>query len=144
MHVRAQIRQKVVEALTGLPTTANEVFKGRTRSLPAGHQPTLLIYVTDERSDTDAMGGILGRELTAVVEGRVTSAGVPDDTLDTIALEVEPAMVGVPLLGGLVKEVTLTSTLINTQAPGDAHAGEIIMKFRVQYRTKENAPDTAV
>lgn len=144
MHVRAQIRQNVVEALTGLPTTSDQVFPGRTRPLTANHPPTLLVYVTDERSDSDAMGGILGRELTLAVEGRVTSADVPDGTLDQIALEVEPAMIARPLLGGLANEVTLTSTLINTQAPGDAHAGEIIMKFRVAYRTTESAPDTAI
>lgn len=143
MHVRAQIRQKVVEVLTGLPTTTDQVFPGRTRPLAANHAPTLLVYVTDERSDPDAMG-ILGRELTLAVEGRVTSADVPDGTLDQIALEVEPAMVARPLLGGVVSEVTLMSTLINTQAPGDAQAGEIIMKFRVAYRTTEIAPDTAV
>lgn len=144
MHVRAQIRAKIVEVLTGLPTTTDQVFPGRTRPLAADHAPTLLVYVTDEHSDNDAMGGILGRGLTVAVEGRVITANVPDDILDTIALEVEPAMVADPSLGRLVKEVTLTSTVINTKAPGDAHAGEIIMKYRVQYRTTESAPDTAV
>jgi hypothetical protein len=143
-HVRAQIRAKIVEALQGLPTTGANVFPGRTRPLGDAHAPTLLVYVTTEQSDNDAMGGVLGRILNVVVEGRVIMADVPDDTLDTIAKEVEPAMVARPLLGGLVKEVTLISTAIQTQAPGQSHAGEVVMKFRVQYRTLETAPDTAI
>jgi hypothetical protein len=71
-------------------------------------------------------------------------AAVPDDTLDAIALEVEPAMVADFTLGGLAREVTLMSTTIETVAPGDAHAGEVSMEYHVFYRTRENAPETAV
>jgi hypothetical protein len=142
-HVRAQISDWVRAHLTGLPTTGDNVFKGRTRKLPAGHPATLLIYVRAEQSEPDAMG-ILGRALRLRVEGRVTMADVPDDTLDTIALEVEPAMVADPTLGGLAREVSLISTTIEAQAPGDAHVGEIALEYRIFYRTMENAPDVAV
>lgn len=143
-HVRAQIRAAMVAALTGLPTTGSNVFEGRTRPLSANHPPSWLVYVRSERSDSDAMGGILRRELTVRTEGRVIMASVPDGTLDDMALEAEPAMVADPSLGGLVLEITLIGTTINTQAPGDAHAGEVALDWRVVYRTRETAPGAAV
>lgn len=144
MHARAAIRAAIVAALTGLPTTAARVYAGRTRPLPSDAGACLLIYAVDETSDADAMGVVLARTLTVVVEGRVIMAGAPDETLDQIALEVEPAMIVRPLLAGLAQEVTLIGTTINVQAPGEHHVGEVIMRFRVRYRTKEGSPATAV
>jgi hypothetical protein len=143
-HVRTQIRSAAVAALAGLATTGANVFAGRTRPLAKDHPHTLLVYAIEERSDTDAMGGILARILTLAVEGRVTTDDEPDDLLDQIALEVEPVMVAQPLLGGLVLEITLQATRIMTLPAGERHAGEIRMEFRVLYRTQETAPDTAV
>jgi len=142
-HVRAQIRAAAVQALMGLPTTADRVYSGRTRPLAQGHRPSLLIYAIEERSDTHA-GSKLLRELTLAIEGRVVMADVPDDILDSIALEVEPALIRRPLLGGRALEVTLTATRITTEAPGENHVGEIRMEFRVQYRTDESDPSVAV
>lgn len=147
-HVRNQIRDAVVTLLTGLSTTGAEVYPGRTRPLPAGHAPTLLVYAVSERAQIHAQGGGAGaiqiRDLTLAIEGRVTMAGVPDDTLDTIAAEVETAMVADPSLGGLTVEVTLISTRIDTQSPGESQAGEVRLEYRVVYRTRENAPETAI
>jgi hypothetical protein len=143
-HVRSQLRAAGVADLTGLPTTGANVFSGRTRPLKADHPPSLLVYMVEERSDTDAMGGILARDVKLAVEGRTVTPDPPDDLLDTIALEVETAITTAPLLGGLALEVTLTATRILTLAQGESHTGEIRMEFRVQYRTRENAPATAV
>src|SRR5688572_21711854 len=115
-HVRAQLRANGVEVLKGLPTTLDNVFPGRTWPLKADHPPSLLVYTGDERSDTAAAQGVLGRELTFAVEGRVVSSSPPDDLLDQIALEVEPAMTAQPLLGGLALEVTLSATRSMTQS----------------------------
>lgn len=143
-HVRKQIRDTVVAALTGLTTTGAEVYAGRTRPLSADHAPTLLVYAVSERSEIHSQGGKLLRDLTLAIEGRVMSAGVPDDTLDTIAFEVETAMMADPSLGALTLEVTLTSTRIATQSPGENQAGEIRLEYRVLYRTAESAPNLAV
>jgi hypothetical protein len=144
IHARADIVAAIVTALTGLPTTGNRVDRGRTRPLAAKHRPLLLVYARSEQSDSDAMGGILLRDLRIRIEGRVITADVPDGTLDQIALEVEPAMVADPSLGGRVKEITLIATTINAQAAGDEHAGEITLDYRVLYRTHEHAPATPV
>jgi len=91
MHTRKLIRDAVAALVTGLPTTGNRVLIGRTRSLAAGHLPTLLIYTTEEQSDRPMEGnpGGLGRDLLLAIEGRTSTATPPDDLLDAIASEVE-------------------------------------------------------
>lgn len=147
-HVRTQIRDAVVMALTGLATTGSRVYAGRARPVAADSDPYLLIYATEERSEVEAMGAdpVILRELTLAVEGRAlaSEAAALEETLDRIALEVEPAVVRDSSLGGRTREVTLTATRVAVQAPGEAHAGEVRMEFRVAYRTRESAPHIAV
>ncbi|TAK50238.1 MAG: hypothetical protein EPO23_03260 [Xanthobacteraceae bacterium] len=143
-HVRSQIRAAVVAALSGLATTGARVYPGRTRSLGEDHEPTLLIYTTDERAEIDAMGGILLRRLTLVVDAQVVASGPPDDTLDQIAAEVEPAMILNPSLGGLAKWVLLTATRTAIRADGKRHLGEVRLEYDIGYRTRENNPAMAV
>lgn len=148
-HARAQIRDAVVSALTGLTTTGSRVYSGRTRALAKDHQPSLLVYATSETSDVDASGRKLLRILLLVVEGRVVATGASaasdiESTLDTVASEVEARLTREPSLGGLAQELTLTRTVINAVSPGESHAGEVRMEFRVAYRTRETEPQTAV
>lgn len=148
-HVRQQVRQAIVAALNGLATTGARVHSGRTFPLSQDHAPTLLVYAVSERTQLHAMasGGtsaILLRDLTVAIEGRVMMADVPDDVLEAIAAEVEVAMMADPSLGGRTREVTLLATSINTQSPGQSHAGEVRLDYRVVYRTRENAPHSAV
>lgn len=149
-HVRGQIADRIEEILLDLPTTADRVFKGRTRALKAQHQPSLLVYVRREQSDIISAGNPakLQRIATAVVEGRANATGASaaedvEATLDQIAAEVEPAMAGSPPLGGLAIEVTLTATEIEVIAPGDVHEGRIWMQYRVTYLTLETQPTVA-
>lgn len=138
-------------ALTGLATTDDRVYSGRSRPKEKDAEPYLLVYCTEERSAIDAMGSdpIVERGLTLAVEGRCVAQddeGAQDveERLDQIALEVEPAITADASLGGLTREVTLTGTRIAVQAPGERHAGEVRMEFRVLYRTREQTPGTAV
>jgi len=147
MHARQQIRDAVVALLTGLPTTGARVHAGRTRPLAEDHDPTLLVYTTEERSQADTIGRPVAtlRELTLRVEGRVVSAAVPpDDALDDIAAEVEAAIGADPTLGLGVIDSELTATRILAQAPGQRQAGEITLDYLITYRTRENAPTVIV
>jgi hypothetical protein len=150
-HLRKQIRDAAVTALTGLTTTAANVFPGRARPLAADHPPSLLIYTTEEASDYDSMkadnaaGAVLRRDLTLIVEGRAveTSAAAIEDVLDLIAEEVEPAILTEPPIGGLASEIALAATRITVTAPGESYAGEIQMRFRIVYRARERTPGAA-
>lgn len=142
-HARAQLREAAIADLTGLPTTADRVFAGRTRPLAKDHEPTLLVYAVEETVEIEAFGAVLGRTLTLAVEGRVSAAAPPDDALDAIAAEVEAALLAkAGALLALARSVTLTATRINAQAPGEKHIGAIRLEFAVVYRTREPAPET--
>ncbi len=145
-HVRAQIREAFAARLTGLTTTGPRVYAGRTRPLAKDHDPALLVYATEETSDVAAMGApaTATRALTVMVEGRVSGSAPPDETLDAIAAEVETAIGANWKAGGLAKEVTLVATRLRAQAPGESQLGEVALEFRVSYRTREGAPETAV
>lgn len=150
-HVRKQIRDAVVACLTGLPTTADRVFVGRTRPLAAAHQPTLLVYTRSETS-TRAVKGVppkLERVVILDVEGRVSLPDVPDDTLDQIAGEIEAAMWDLfdgrgTFLGGLAMDIKPVSTELIAEANGDRHVGGVRVEYLVTYRTAEGAPTAAV
>jgi hypothetical protein len=143
-HVRTQIRDAVVTALTGLPTTGTRVFSGRARPMAKDSDPYWLVYATEERVDVHAMGAdpVQERTLTLMVEGRAVASDAEaiEVLLDQIAAEGEPAIVRDASLGGRTQEVTLTAVRINVEAPGERHQGEVRMEFRVVYRTRESAP----
>src|SRR5215470_12026067 len=130
MHTRKLIRDAVAALVTGLPTTANRVFIGRTRPLGAGHLPTLLIYTTEEQSDRPMEGnpGGLGRDLLLAIEGRTSTAMPPDDLLDAIAFEVEGQLRDTNL-DGLVFDTTLLRTTVDVIADGERHTGAIRLEY---------------
>lgn len=146
-HARQQIRDHVAAGLAGLPTTGDRVLVGRTRPLPAGHAPTLLIYMRSETAERAVRGAPpkLERACTLYIDGRVSMAGVPDDVLDDIAAEVEAgvaAMIEHPsalFFGGLAQNVQLRSTELIAEADGDKHIGGVRLEYLVTYRTVEGA-----
>ena len=150
-HVRKQIRDAVVLALTGLPTTSDRVFVGRTRPLSKAHEPTLLVYMRSETSSR-AVKGVppkLDRVVILDVEGRVSMPSVPDDMLDQIAGEVEGAMWGLfdgrgAFLNGLAMDIKPVSTELVAEADGERHIGGVRVEYLVTYRTAEGVPAAAV
>lgn len=146
-HVRTQIRDAAVASLSGLPTTGTRVYSGRSRQLAKDHEPSLLIYCTEETSSIDAAGSdpIMERIVRLLVEGHVvaTEAADMEETLDQIALEVEPVIL-MSSFGGRARAVFLVATRIAVESPGERHSGVIRMEFEVNYRTRESAPDKVV
>ena len=154
-HVRTTIRDTVVTLLTGLQTTGSRVYAGRTRALAEGHDPTLLIYTRRDRrwQDGDTMRGdnpIAGRDLTLIVEARVTKTGATaaadaEDALDQIENEVIPPLINAILseagaLRALATTITWEGSEIEVAAEGERHIGMNRMEFSVLYRIRENAP----
>jgi hypothetical protein len=133
-HVRKLIRDAVATLLTGLPTTDDRVYVGRTRPLMAKHEPALLIYTTEEVSARPMEGNPadVGRDLQLLIDGRVSEGSVPDDLLDQIAYEVEGELRDNDL-DGLVFDIQLVRTMSDVKADGEQHIGGIRMEFRVRY-----------
>jgi hypothetical protein len=144
-HVRQQIREQVGTTLTGLTTTGSNVFQSRVYPLAASNLPGLLIYTLVETSDLDAMGSSqdLMRNLSLAIEGYAKASANLDDTLDTIAKEVETALAADTKLNGLAKNCHLSGTEIQLNGDGDQPIGVVAMTFSVTYRTAHNTPDVA-
>lgn len=144
-HVRRQIREAVAAALMGLPSTGSRVFQSRLNSLKDADLPCLLINTDDERIDAEnaVMGGELTRELKLTVRGVAKITGNLDDTLDAIAEEVEPLLIGSGL-GGLVKRCTLESIKVDMDDVLEKPAGIITLEFTTLYFTTPADPGTAL
>jgi hypothetical protein len=145
-HLRQQIREAVGTTLTGLSTTGSNVFQSRVYPLSASNLPGLLIYTMSESSEpaTMAVQQIMNRELQLIVEGYAKATSNLDDTLDTIAKEVETAMAGDTNIGGLAKNSYLQATEIQLNGEGEQPIGVVAMTFRIDYMTANNTPDTAI
>ena len=90
-HVRQQIRDDIVTTLTGLATTGSNVFRSRIFPLEETNLPALCIYTKSEASEYDTIGlpRSVNRVLDVAVEAYVKGVSNYDNTLDTIAVEVE-------------------------------------------------------
>ena len=110
-HVRQQIRSAIVTALTGLTTTGSNVFRSRIYPLESGKLPGLCIFTRSEavEFDTLTITRSIGRVLEVSVEAYLSATANYDNTLDTIAVEVEEALAADVTLGGLSKDVQVTA-----------------------------------
>ncbi len=94
-HLRKQIRDNVVTALTGLSTTGSRVYAGRVYPIAAANLPSLCVYAKSEEVETTTITRPRTqlRTLTLSVERFAVATSGLDNTLDAISLEVEEALV---------------------------------------------------
>jgi hypothetical protein len=145
-HLRQQIRDAIETTLTGLTTTGSNVFIQRTEPLETSKLPALVISTpTDERTGFAGMGPprTFIRELTVQIEAYAHQSNVVD-LLDTIAAEVETAICADPTLGGLCKDLFITSSEMSLSGESAQPSGINTMQFTVIYHHRENTPETAL
>jgi hypothetical protein len=144
-HVRKQIRDAIVTAVTGLATTGSNVFRSRVYPLEGGKLPGLCVYTRSEavEFDTLTISRSVMRRLDVMVEAYVKSVINYDNTLDTIAVEVEEALASDVTLGGLSKDLQVTA--FEADFAGDGEQTVAVGRFTVEvvYRTAENDVETA-
>lgn len=145
MHVRQQIREAAASALTGLTTTAARVFQSRVRPLRDADLPCLLINTDDEsiESTNAVAGGEIDRTLTLSVRAVAKVSDTLDDTLDTIAEQVEPVLNNATL-GGLVRGLTLERIRVEMDDALEKPAGVLTLEYRAVYFTTPGQPGTAL
>ena len=141
-HARQTIREQVGTTLTGLATTGSNVYQSRVYPLQESNLPALLIYTKEESSEAIVMGSnrVIERELTLAVEAYVKTNSNSDDTIDTIAEEVETAIGADSTLNNKAKDVFLVSTDINYVGEGENPVAVATLNFLVSYCTDENDP----
>jgi len=144
-HVRQQIRDDIVTTLTGLTTTGSNVFRSRIFPLEQTNLPALCIYTKSEASEYDTIGlpRSVNRILDVAVEAYVKGVSNYDNTLDTIAVEVEEAIAADVTLGGVAKDAQITA--FEADFAGDGEQPVAVGRFTVtvEYRTVENDVETA-
>ena len=142
-HVRTQLRDAVVTALTGLATTGARVFASRLLPLRDTDLPCLLVTTNDETiAGQDVHGVLLERALRIGVRCVAKVSGTLDDTLDTMIAEVEITLAG-ETFGGLAKIVDLTAIGIDMDDSLEKPAGVAELSYTVTYYTATGVPGTA-
>jgi len=140
-HKRTSIRNHVTTTLTGLTTTGSNVYESRIYPNELANLPLLNIYSNTETSELSSIGK-LERNLEIVVEGFAKATSNVDETLDTIAKEVEVALAADWSRGGHAKETWLTNTEYELEKIGNQQIGVIKMTFNVLYITTKADPET--
>jgi len=145
-HVRQQIRDDIVTTLTGLTTTGSNVFRSRIFPLEETNLPALCIYTKSEASEYDTIGlpRSVNRILDVAVEAYVKGVSNYDNTLDTIAVEVEEAIAADITLGNLAKDAQITAFEADFAGDGEQPVAVGRFTITVEYRTVENDVETAV
>lgn len=143
-HLRKQIRDAVVTALTGLTTTGTRVYKSRVYPLETGKLPGLCIYTKSEEISTTTINRPRTqiRNLEVIVEAYVMVNTNFDDTIDTISVQVEEALYNNALLGGLAKELNILSFDADYSGEGEKVVGVGRWTVNVIYTDKENDVET--
>ena len=144
-HLRRQIRDAFVTALTGLATTGTKVYAGRVYAMQDANLPGLRIYTNDEENEIASLGvsRTLQRRLQVVVEACFKDATSLDNTGDQILKEVETALGPGVALGG-AKHAHLAGVEIERDGEGEKPAAVLRMTFECLYYTAHGTPDVAL
>ena len=145
-HVRKLIRDNITTTLTGLATTSSNVFQTRLFPLGESKLPALCIYTN---SETTEYGTIKAprtqvRTLEVMVEAYVKDTSVLDNSLDTIAVEIEEALSSDLTRGGYAKDTKIISFDADYTGDGEQSVGIGRFTISVVYATIENDIETAV
>ena len=140
-HKRTSIRNNVTTTLTGLTTTGSNVFESRIYPNELAKLPLLNIYSNTETSELSSIGKI-ERNLEIMIEGFAKATTNIDETLDTIAKEVEVAMATDLTRGGHAKDTFITNTEYELENVGNQQLGVIKITYNVHYLTTKADPET--
>jgi hypothetical protein len=145
-HVRQSIRDDIIDTVTGLSATGTRVYKSRVYPMDASKLPGLCVYSKDESSTVLTMGPnrTISRTLTIVIESYVKALTGYDDDLDTIALQVENALMADRTRDGLAKDTQITSFQADFSGQGEQPFATGIITVDVVYHTKEASAGVAV
>lgn len=140
---RQQIREALETQLTGLTTTASNVFVSRVYPLQSVDLPALRIFFErDALSEQYTSNESEWRELSIVIEGIVRAADGVDDTFDTICGEVGEAIAEDDTLGGLVKWMRNDRVDFEITDDGDRPFGMAVMRYTAHYVVDPENPNT--
>lgn len=145
-HVRKSIRDNIATTLTGLTTTGSNVYVTRFYPLADAKVSGLCVYTNSEATEFSTLTPprTQMRTLEVMVEAYVKGVSSIDDTIDTIAVEVEEALATDLTRGGYAKDTKIISFEASYAGEGDQPVGVGRFTVEVLYATLENDIETAV
>lgn len=143
-HARQQIRAAFATAVTGLTTTGTRVHTWRAYELAEDGLPALLVSTPTEDIDRQAQGTKAYRNMTIECTAVVRAASTAYNTADTIAAEVEAAILADETLGGLARFCRLTGTASEIDDEAQQPTFQITLTFDCMYRVDDTDPETIV
>lgn len=144
-HVRQQIREAAATLLTGLTTSGAKVYQNRLHPLPDANLPCLLVNTDSEDVEqmTIAATPDLERTLDLMVRCVAKATSNLDDTLDTMAAEVETVLGAASVMPTLIKSIVLAGIRIEMDDGKESPVGVATLNYRITYVTASNAPTAA-
>lgn len=146
MHVRQQLRDAIVTAVTGLATTGARVYTARVYPAQDSELPQLEVNTVDEEADPVSIHGpaVIERIVSIEVTARARATSALAATLDTIAEQVETALGSAVTVSS--KSIALNYLGASIQFSGDADQpiGAAVLRYQAVLYTAANAPGTLV
>lgn len=144
-HLRQQIRDAATTLLTGLTTTSTRVYKSRVDPLYDSVLPALLVDTLGpdeiEPISMTGAGRLMAWRIALQVKAVVKAVSGYQDTLDTIAKEVQAAIAGDNTLSGKCKWINPRSHETELTGEGEKPIAVCTMQFEVYAVSALNAPD---
>lgn len=144
IHARTQIRNAVTNLLIDNTLVGSNVFESRIQPISNAKLPAILVYTKQENIGDHSISypRTQHRQISLNVEVYVKAKNNIDKDLDSLCLEVEKILSADLKLGGLVKDIVLSSTDIQFSDEGEKPIAVAVLGYSILYSVKENNPDT--
>lgn len=142
-HVRTQIRNKLVEILTGLDTTQNNVFVDYVYNINEKFLPCISIVTGRDNYERVTLGkpAILDVETDFSIYGAIKTSNYYQDLADQIILEVTKAINTDITLKEMVQGVFINSVNVKNEGEFDEPIAFIEIFLTIKYKIREDDPE---
>lgn len=144
MHVREQIRVRVVSLLSGLPTTGDRVFGSAVHPLTPQTMPGLTIWCRDDKP-TD--GTLRATTMEMALRVGVYAEGDDPATVHQVFAEVEAALYGDRangrVINGLATNLMKEGSNVNYIDNAAVRHTKGELAFAAEYQTEDGDAETA-
>lgn len=146
MHVRQQLREAIVAAVTGLASTGARVYSALTYPALQSDLPHLEVNTVEEQAESVSLHGPGLIERTVVIE--ITARAIATSGLatmvDDVAAEVETALGGSVMVSGKEVPLSYQGASIQFSSEADQPVGVATLRYQATLYTASNAPGTLV
>ena len=144
-HLRQLIRSNIVTTVTGLTTTGSRVYQTRIYPLEQSKLPGLCVYTRSETTEYTTISPPRRQErsLEVVIEIYAMATTNLDNTLDTVAAQIEEALASDVTRGGYAKDTKVIAFEADFDGSGEQPVGVGRLTVQVTYSNRENEVESA-